>query len=160
MNNKDIMSSYGSFHTTALILMRYQIRSPCICLSPSCCPMCLKGPDTSIHLFGHCPQIKEWNLFDIFGWQIPIPGDIETLITALILGHPSKKGKRTLWECFIHATFWKPWLERNNRSFNDKARNTTALMHSVTIMAISLSPPSPEMFCIVSILWLLSIGFL
>lgn len=157
MNNKVVMTNIWSgrspkktkffiwelIHNCITTNERYQKRSPWICLSPSCCLMCLEA---SIHLFVHCPYIKEcWNsLFNIFGWQIPLPGDIETLITALLLGHPFKKEKKILWECFICVILWKLWLGRNDRSFNEKARNIAAFMDSVIIAAISwnhLSPP-------------------
>lgn len=81
-----------------------------ITLSPNCSPIWKKSSESALHLFAHCPYaLAFWDFINkSFGWPAPRPGDIHTLLSSYLVGHPFRKETKILWECFIPAFFLEP----------------------------------------------------
>lgn len=84
--------------------------------------MCLRGEEMVHHLLIHCKfAYSVWMaLFARLGMQCVMPCSVDELFQQWSFGSKFVHG-RSLWKLILYATFWKLWLQSNNRIFKNKS---------------------------------------
>ena len=107
---------------------------------PIRCPLCLNFDETAKHVLLSFPFAKEV-------WTLSLPGNFGTInihdnIHSLLIDWPNispftslKNGNlKACWLALPKVVLWKLWLERNSRTFKDKANQAKQVVSKVSGM--------------------------
>ena len=84
------------------------------------------------HLMIHCDfASKMWSaILKIFEMEWVMPRSVDDLFLHWRWGCKYGRGK-ILWKFVLYATFWKIWLERNNRVFRKVSKPVEKVIESI-----------------------------
>ena len=95
-------------------------------------PTCLQNEETVHHLAIHCSfPHSVWSIIlNLVDLRWVMRRHVDELFCQWRVGGKFVCGK-ILWKLVLYATFWKIWLERNNRVFQNKSHSVEDVVDSI-----------------------------
>ena len=103
---------------------------------PTCCALCERGDESSLHLFLHCEVAgRVWQGVLVW-WEkiLLIPPNLFILWESWCGGERNKRtrnGLRVIW----HTTIWVLWKARNERVFNNHITEVAEMVDEITVLS-------------------------
>lgn len=137
-NDQWISDKPLSCHSGLNTYVRLQKRNPWAYLSPNWSSLCKETGETQSHIFIHCsfPR-KLWaDVLVSFRWSIAPPAKSHEWLHLLLIDHPSKSTKRTLWSFIVMVVLGKIQNERNSRIFQSRESSSMEILEATLFYAL------------------------